>query len=500
MGVRNIVVIKLAADGTGEWQRTIDSGYDDEGEGVVELTDGRLVIIGRKAADSLSQGSPRWILLSPSGNMIDDRSYASRKGSPQAVVANADGGRTILEENGRLVRFGASGDLRWDRNTTMENGSVTDCSALTLLPDGSYLLGGTARYQRKDALSGARPLLPAPNSSKSEPSPSYPVVPSDPAINRLDAGMTSIPQNSQRIGRETPTTISADGQEVQLIVTPVPTVTTIDTNVHAPTETQNNSSITVDAVVIEGVMAKVDPDGRQSWIRFYPEMTVVQSIGLERGSGNLIVAGKNLTLNEKRVELGSFVLIRLDSEGRSHLVSTMGNATRNGRIRVDAVLEATHLQLLYNERIDEDVPFTQTSAAMTSGQTMDVVKPKYQPGTARRSIIVYDVGPTGTPVRRFSVRGSPPFTAARDGGLVMVAFRETGTSDSYYESPVGIPQPERPLGIRFDNDGQIVWERVLPVRDLKRINAVASTADGGSVVIGETLRMVGRHDISVPVS
>ena len=82
----------------------------------------------------------------------------------------------------------------------------------------------------------------------------------------------------------------------------------------------------------------------------------------------------------------------------------------------------------------------------------------------------------------------------------MIAYRETGTTDSYYEHPVGFPQPEQPLGIRFDGDGLTVWERTLQVGRLTRVYALAPTADGGFVVLGESRRVVGRGSTSEPVS
>jgi hypothetical protein len=497
-GVRDIVVIKLAADGTEEWQRTIDSGYDDAGEGVVELTDGRLVIIGQKAAHSYSPGFPRRILLSASGTVIDDRADVSHRGQPRAVVANPDGGWTILEANGRLARFETSGDLRWDTNTTIENGSAADCSALTLLSDGSYLLGGTAHVSG-GAREGARPPLPVPTFPP-EPLPTYPNGTSIPIPEWTETGATEWVPDPQRAEYGMPAPVSADGRDARPVVTTLPTASRIGRNGTVPTADQTNPSMRTDPVVTEGFLAKVGPDGRQTWVRTYPETSTVQSVCPDTESGGLIVAGKNLTLNEKWDESGPFVLIRTDSDGRNHSVSTMGNATQNDWVRTDDLSDATGIRVLYSERIDEAAPSLSPTAAMTNGRTTDPVKQGYEPDTARRLLTVLDIVPSGMPVQRFSVRGSPPFAATRDGGLIMVAYRETGTTDSYYDHPVGIPQPERLFGIRFDSDGQRVWERTLSVRGLERVYAVAPTTDGGFVVLGETLRMVERDSVSEPRS
>lgn len=160
---------------------------------------------------------------------------------------------------------------------------------------------------------------------------------------------------------------------------------------------------------------------------------------------------------------------------------------------------ATCVRLLNSQRIDESPPRAPVTGA-TSERATDAADREYRPGTARRSLAVLDVDPTGTPVPRFSVRGSPPFAATSAGDLVMIAYLETGTTDSYYDHPVGYPQPERPLGIRFDGDGRMVWERALEVGRLTRVYALAPTADGGFVVHGESRRLVERGSAPEPVA
>ncbi len=138
---RDIVVLKLNADGVAQWTRTIDTGQDDGAEDLVELPDGGYAIAAQNGSDLRHPARPRSIRLSPDGAILWDRFVTDGSDIAKAVVPAGDGGTAVLTGNGTVVRFDDAGRALWTRVT-----GISEAQALQPLADGGFVAGGRVTY------------------------------------------------------------------------------------------------------------------------------------------------------------------------------------------------------------------------------------------------------------------------------------------------------------------------------------------------------------------
>ena len=138
---RDIVVLKLNADGAPQWTRTIDTGQDDGAEDLVELPDDGFAIAAQNGSDPRYPARPRFIRLSPDGTIQWDRFVTEGSDIVRAVVPAGDGGTAVLTGSGTIVRFDDTGRIVWARAT-----GVSEAQALLRLADGGLVAGGRVTY------------------------------------------------------------------------------------------------------------------------------------------------------------------------------------------------------------------------------------------------------------------------------------------------------------------------------------------------------------------
>ncbi len=138
----DIVVLKLTPDGSLEWTRVIDHGFDDTAADLVELPGGGFAIAAQTSDQRLAAPRPLLVRLSPDGAVLWDRSVTDGFGVAQAVVSVDDGGTAVLTGNGTVVRSGPDGRTLWARAT-----GIPEPYALVSTADGGYLAGGRIMYQ-----------------------------------------------------------------------------------------------------------------------------------------------------------------------------------------------------------------------------------------------------------------------------------------------------------------------------------------------------------------
>ena len=134
---RDIVVLKLNADGVAQWTKTIDTGEDDGAEDLVEFPGGGFAIAAQNGSDPRHLARPRFIRLSPDGTVQWDRFVTEGSDIARAVVPVGNGGTAVLTGNGTVVRFDDAGRIVWTRAT-----GVSEAQALLRLADGGLVAGG----------------------------------------------------------------------------------------------------------------------------------------------------------------------------------------------------------------------------------------------------------------------------------------------------------------------------------------------------------------------
>jgi uncharacterized delta-60 repeat protein len=149
-GDGDIWILKLASDGTVEWQKTygVDDPYDeDEVYSIQQTSDGGYIVGGR---DSLSNYS--WILkLSSSGDIEWQKSYDSAFREVHSIQQASDGGYTIAlgeisyyssdyHVDSYVVKLSSDGTIEWQKSY---GGDSADRS-LSMQPasDGGYIVAG----------------------------------------------------------------------------------------------------------------------------------------------------------------------------------------------------------------------------------------------------------------------------------------------------------------------------------------------------------------------
>ena len=138
---RDIVVLKLNADGVAQWTRTIDTGQDDGAEDLVELPDGGFAIAAQNGSDPRYPARPRFVRLAADGAILWDRFVTDGQDIARAVVPAGDGGTAVLTGNGTVVRFDNAGRIVWTRVT-----GVSEAQVLQRLADGGLVAGGRVTY------------------------------------------------------------------------------------------------------------------------------------------------------------------------------------------------------------------------------------------------------------------------------------------------------------------------------------------------------------------
>ncbi|QRR00777.1 CBM96 family carbohydrate-binding protein [Dyadobacter sandarakinus] len=161
-------IVKLAADGTKQWDKTIGGTVTDDLKSMAQTSDGGYILAGNSNSSNSGDKSQRskgltdfWVVkITADGTKEWDKAIG---GSLQERVASvkqtADGGYILAgtssspvstsksaERRGNadywLVKLSSDGTKQWDKAYGGSN--IDECTAVTVTADGGYLLGGTS--------------------------------------------------------------------------------------------------------------------------------------------------------------------------------------------------------------------------------------------------------------------------------------------------------------------------------------------------------------------
>lgn len=426
--IRDIVVIKLDANGAEDWTRTIDGGQDDVGEDMAELANGELVIIGQNGTSRRTFESPRVIRLSLDGKVIADRTDGERFDRPRAVVADPDGGFAVQMQGGELTRYDRSGTAVWTCTTAM-----WEAPSLTRLRDGGYLAGGYTVYQvwatDNSSVTGEQPAqtIPQPvittGSSKGSAASLADAAP-------VDAGVTTFPPGSG----SRPTTL-------RTVAIP---------------------SYTPSMLVKRAQAARYSADGQRTWQRTYADGIAAVWSALEDRDGSLLLAGPSPHLGDGGSPVQELVILRADRDGAAGPARMLGYVESRGTVRMRAL--HTGAEVLYS--------------TWSSG----VQYPEF--GVASTLI-----DSTGQAIGNRSLKMSQVFNGTSDGGYVSVGVPVAKGVESYESSlstGTGLHTYTTFHALRFDAGGTLVWNHPLSPGSIREVKRVIQTADGGYAILATT--------------
>lgn len=109
----DIKILKLNPNGSEEWNTTINSGGDDRGHLIVEMSNGGYIISGEKNSIPSGTRNPRIIGLDNHGTVILDRDFPD---SPLITsIVPVSGGRYVAASAGdRIFVFDERGEIVWE--------------------------------------------------------------------------------------------------------------------------------------------------------------------------------------------------------------------------------------------------------------------------------------------------------------------------------------------------------------------------------------------------
>ena len=135
---RDVVVVKLAPDGSTEWTKTLDTGFDDNAQGIAELADRSLVVGGQSSRTKYYEYYSRLVRLSPGGEVEWDRAVPGATGEITAVLPAGDGDVAAVTMEGDLIRADRNGSTVWVTHVPIDSVWSLDAA-----PDGGFVLAGT---------------------------------------------------------------------------------------------------------------------------------------------------------------------------------------------------------------------------------------------------------------------------------------------------------------------------------------------------------------------
>jgi hypothetical protein len=145
---RDVVVVKLAPDGSTEWTRIINAGFDDDANAIAEIPGGDLVIGGQSSRRTNADYYSRLLRLTPGGEVVWSHEFedpfwggvTSLVPLPagDVVAATFDGNVFMVDRNGTRVWAARPGigDIR-SANLAEDGGIVVAGQRQDNIPTGS---------------------------------------------------------------------------------------------------------------------------------------------------------------------------------------------------------------------------------------------------------------------------------------------------------------------------------------------------------------------------
>ncbi|HWR62793.1 MAG TPA: hypothetical protein VN365_00120, partial [Candidatus Thermoplasmatota archaeon] len=148
-GGYDLWLIKLAADGTEQWNKTIGGATFDEPKSFTKAVDGGYVIVGN--TDAVDSMGDVWVVkTNDAGELSWQKTFGNSNLTENGVCIKTESDGYIIlgnlydmnwTENPWLLRLDAQGTLTWDQQISV-NGTVHGTS-ITTTTDGGYFITGS---------------------------------------------------------------------------------------------------------------------------------------------------------------------------------------------------------------------------------------------------------------------------------------------------------------------------------------------------------------------
>lgn len=146
-------VIHLDKDGNTVWERTWGSAGDEHVEDIQPTQDGGYIVTG-DTEGSISGSGTVWVAkLDGKGSTVWEQDYEkSRRGTPSAIIATADGGYVVAGRvqsknpdyfDGWVAKLDGEGKVVWERFYGGQDDE--NIAAISETPDGGYIFAGATQ-------------------------------------------------------------------------------------------------------------------------------------------------------------------------------------------------------------------------------------------------------------------------------------------------------------------------------------------------------------------
>ena len=141
---RDVVVVKLAPDGSTEWTRLLDAGFDDDARAITELADGSLVVGGQSSRRTNADYYSRLVRLTPQGEVAWSHEFEDPFwGGITTQVPLPGEGIVAATLDGNVFTVDRNGTRVW----SVQPG-IADVWSAELAEDGGILIAG----QKQDTI------------------------------------------------------------------------------------------------------------------------------------------------------------------------------------------------------------------------------------------------------------------------------------------------------------------------------------------------------------
>jgi hypothetical protein len=148
---KDIWMLKLASDGTKEWDKTYGGKLYDHAYSIRQTFDGGFVVAGQKDSTRYGEGGGLWVLkLDPFGDIEWQRTYNGEgQDYARSILQTVDGGYIVTGATGSfgagkgdiwVLKLNEGGDIEWQR--TFGGKEHDSARSIIQTDDGGYIVAG----------------------------------------------------------------------------------------------------------------------------------------------------------------------------------------------------------------------------------------------------------------------------------------------------------------------------------------------------------------------
>jgi len=153
-GEADVYVVKLDANGNLQWTKTIGGPSDEEGNSIIQTSDGGYAITGYTTSFGAGKGDVYVVKLDANGNLQWTKTIGGKNPDiGYSLIQTSDGGYAITGSTtsfgaGKgdvyVVKLDANGNLQWTK--TIGGPSDEEGSSIIQTSDGGYAIAGTTSF------------------------------------------------------------------------------------------------------------------------------------------------------------------------------------------------------------------------------------------------------------------------------------------------------------------------------------------------------------------